>query len=181
MTSKNTVKEKIIIYTIGHSTRKLSDFIKILNAYGIQKVVDVRTIPRSHHNPQFNEEHLKDFLQKHTIGYVHIKELGGLRHTTQDSVNLGWHNVSFRGYADYMQTEEFLIGLEKLMKLADKKKVVIMCAEAVPWLCHRSLIGDALLIRNYNVEDIFTEHSVKPHALTSFAHVWGRKIAYPKS
>lgn len=173
-------KAEKIIYTIGHSTHQLSEFLEILKTYGIQKVVDVRTIPRSRHNPQFNEEPFKNFLKKHRIGYIHLKALGGLRHTTTTSVNTGWYNLSFRGYADYMQTEDFLKGLEKLMKLAEKKQIVIMCAEAVPWRCHRSLIGDALVIRHYDVEDIFSVTSVKPHILTSFAHVWGKKITYLK-
>jgi len=172
------MSQKTIIFTIGHSTRKLADFIDILQEFDIQKVVDIRTIPKSRHNPQFNEEHLKTALHKHKIGYAHLKELGGLRHAHADSLNTGWHNSSFRGYADYMQTEEFEKGIEKLCKLAEKKRVVIMCAEAVPWRCHRSLVGDALLVRHYDVEDIYSKTSVKPHTLTPFAHVWRKKITY---
>jgi uncharacterized protein (DUF488 family) len=173
------ITKKPTIFTIGHSTRMLADFIHILQAFDIKEVVDIRTIPKSRHNPQFNEEHLKTMLAKHHIGYIHLSDLGGLRHTKADSINTGWHNVSFRGYADYMQTNEFKKGIEKLCSLAEKKTAVIMCAEAVPWKCHRSLVGDALLIRHYNVEDIFSETNVKPHTLTSFAKVHGITITYP--
>lgn len=167
------------IFTIGHSTHTLAEFIEILQAYTITEVVDIRTIPKSRHNPQFNEEHLKKMLAHHHIGYVHLSDLGGLRHTTADSINTGWHNASFRGYADYMQTEEFEKGIEKLCSLAAKKTIVIMCAEAVPWRCHRSLVGDALLVRHYEVQDIFSKTNVKPHTLTSFAKVHGTTITYP--
>lgn len=175
----NLKSEKTIIFTIGHSTRKLADFINILKEFDIQKVVDIRTIPKSRHNPQFNEEHLKAALHKHKIGYLHLDALGGLRHTHKDSINLGWHNSSFRGFADYMQTEEFEKGIERLIKLAQKKRIVIMCAEAVPWRCHRSLIGDALLIRNFDVNDIYSHTQSKSHILTSFAKVKDKKIIYP--
>ena len=172
-------KTKTIVYTIGHSTRTLADFINILQTFNIQKVVDIRTIPRSRHNPQFNETHLKKILPKHTIEYIHLAALGGLRHAHADSINMGWHNASFRGYADYMQTDEFKKAIEKLIALAEKKQIVIMCAEALPWHCHRSLVGDALLVRHINVEDIYTTSTVKPHKLTSFAKVRGTTITYP--
>ena len=165
-----------VIYTIGHSTHPIDEFIRMLNAFEIEKVVGVRTIPRSRHNPQFNEEELRNELHKHAIEYVRLEGLGGLRHTTKKSINTAWKNASFRGYADYMQTPEFARALEELIDLATEKRIAIMCAEAVPWRCHRSLIGDALLIRNIKVEDIFNEITSKPHLLTAWAKVEGNKI-----
>lgn len=169
------------IYTIGHSTHEISDLLAILKAYGIDEVIDLRTIPKSRHNPQFNGPELARALRNHHIGYHHIKKLGGLRHAQVDSVNWGWHNASFRGFADYMQTDEFLQGLEELMSIAEKKQVAIMCAEAVPWQCHRSLIADALLVRGFSVIDIFTVNSSRQHELTPWARVNGLEITYPDS
>lgn len=169
----------MIIYTIGHSTRELREFIKILQAYGIKQLVDVRSVPKSRHTPQFNKERLAKALPKDGIAYIHSDSLGGLRHTTKDSINLGWHNTSFRGYADYMQTPEFATGLDELMKLAATKTTAIMCAEAVPWRCHRSLIGDALLVRGVQAIDIFDEHKTQTETMTSFARVEGEHITYP--
>ncbi|AIF85470.1 hypothetical protein NTE_03442 [Candidatus Nitrososphaera evergladensis SR1] len=174
------MKTGAIVYTIGHSTRTINEFVKILRAYKIQTVVDVRTIPKSRHNPQFNEEELRANLLKNDIGYIHMEGLGGLRHTTKASVNTAWRNSSFRGFADYMQTSEFKNSIELLIKISAKKQAVIMCAEAVPWRCHRSLIGDALVIRNIRVEDIMSENTSKPHTLTWFAKVGGNEITYPE-
>jgi len=165
------------VKTIGHSTHSLDEFIKILEAHGVKKVVDVRTIPRSRHNPQFNKDVLAKGLGK--IGYIHISGLGGLRRAKEDSLNTGWKNASFRGFADYMQTEEFEKNLEKLIEMACKKQVAIMCAETVPWRCHRSLIADALTVRKIHVEHIYSATSVKTHELTQFAKVDGMKITYP--
>jgi uncharacterized protein (DUF488 family) len=170
---------KHMIYTIGHSTRSIDDFIRILKEFAIQKVIDIRTIPKSRHNPQFNSDYLKTELHKHKIGYVHIKALGGLRHAHANSINTGWHNSSFRGFADYMQTAAFESGIEKLVTIAQKKTVVIMCAEALPWHCHRSLIADALLVRDFTVEDIYNQNTAKMHRLTEFATVHGKHITYP--
>jgi uncharacterized protein (DUF488 family) len=170
---------KKIIYTIGHSTRTIEEFITILKQYAITELVDIRTIPKSRHNPQFNEQELAHIVRNHHIGYRHEKQLGGLRHAKKDSVNMGWHNASFRGFADYMQTEEFKNALEKLIEQADHKTVAIMCAEAVPWRCHRSLIGDALLAHNIQVQDIYSLTSCKPHIITAFAKVHGTTITYP--
>ena len=167
------------IYTIGHSTHALDEFIKILQAYEIELVVDVRTIPRSRHNPQFNQDELELGLQAHDIGYFHLEELGGLRHTTKFSINTAWKNSSFRGFADYMQTEEFKAGIAQLILLAEGKRTVIMCAEAIPWRCHRSLIGDALLVRDIVVEDILNEKTSHPHKMTPWAKVEGNIITYP--
>jgi uncharacterized protein (DUF488 family) len=169
------------VYTIGHSTRSIEEFIRTLQTYGLQTVVDIRTIPASRHNPQFNEEALHDSLSQNGIGYIHLKGLGGLRHTTKASINTAWQNASFRGYADYMQTVQFTENIKQLIKIAKAKQTAIMCAEAVPWRCHRSLIGDALLIRNIAVMDIFSEKVSKPHVLTTFAKIDGEMITYPKS
>jgi uncharacterized protein (DUF488 family) len=169
--------KKLTVETIGHSTHSLAEFIKILDAHGVEEVVDVRTIPRSRHNPQFNKDVMEKGLGE--IGYIHIEGLGGLRHTKKDSPNTGWRNASFRGFADYMQTEEFEKGLEELIEIARKKKVAIMCAEALPWRCHRSLIADALMVRGIQVEHIYSRTSIKAHELTPFAKVEGVKITYP--
>ena len=179
-----TVKElkserKTVVFTIGHSTRPVSEFIEIIMAYGIKKVVDIRTIPKSRHNPQFNEDTLRESLKAFKIGYNHMKGLGGLRHPLKESPNMGWRNASFRGFADYMQTEEFKENLEKLIEAAEKRATVVMCAEAVPWRCHRSLIGDALLVRGVHVRHIMSAGSGRDHALTPWAMVKGRKITYP--
>ena len=168
------------IYTIGHSTHPIDEFIGILQAYQIGLLADVRTVPGSRHNPQFNQAELEMYLQQHGIVYVHIKELGGLRRTTKPSINTGWRNLSFRGYADHMQTEEFRAGMERLLELARAQRTVIMCAEAVPWRCHRSLIGDALLVRNFKVLDIMGERSAKPHELTPWARMDGDSVTYPE-
>jgi len=167
------------IYTVGHSTRAIENFVALLNAFDIETLVDVRTIARSRHNPQYNEAELDASLRAHGISYLRLTGLGGLRRTASASVNKAWENLSFRGYADYMQTPEFLDSLGQLTRIAAGKRTVIMCAEAVPWRCHRSLIGDALLIRGTSVEDIFTEKSIRPHRLTAFARVTGNTITYP--
>jgi uncharacterized protein (DUF488 family) len=142
-------------------------------------VIDIRTIPRSRHNPQFNRETLGPTLRKRGIGYTHIKKLGGLRHAMADSINLGWHNASFRGFADYMSTPDFAAGLARAMKLAKAKPSALMCAEAVPWRCHRSLVSDALVVRGIEVQDIVGTSRPKPHELTPFARVRGFHITYP--
>jgi len=170
----------LTIYTIGHSTHSEEDFIEMLKAHGIQLLVDVRTIPKSRHNPQFNNDALEKSLQASGIVYQHIPALGGLRHTKRDSMNQAWENASFRGFADYMQTTEFEEGLLLLISSAEKQKAVIMCAEAVPWRCHRSLIADALLIRDITIMDIMSRTAAKPHALTPWAEVHGIKVTYPK-
>ncbi len=173
--------KKNTIYTIGHSTWPIDEFNKILQAYEIELVVDVRTIPGSRHNPQFNGNELKYDLERHGIGYTHLKELGGLRHTTKTSINTGWTNLSFRGFADYMQTPEFMKGIELLIETSKLKQTVIMCAEAVPWRCHRSLIGDALVVRGIEVEDVMSERTSKPHKITPWAKVDGVIVTYPET
>lgn len=171
--------QKTVVFTIGHSTRTISEFIEIIKAYGIKKVVDIRTIPKSRYNPQFNEDTLRESLKETKIAYLHMKGIGGLRHALKDSPNMGWRNASFRGFADYMQTGEFEQSIEKLIEAAEKVATVIMCAEAVPWRCHRSLVGDALLIRGVQVRHIMSAGSSRDHTLTPWAKVKGAKITYP--
>ena len=169
-----------VVLTIGHSTRALEEFIGLLQAHGATRVVDVRTVPRSRHNPQFDKAALPRALKKAGLGYVHLPGLGGLRHTKRDSsLNVGWRNASFRGYADYMQTPEFEQSLDELIRLAKQERIAIMCAEAVPWRCHRSLIADALLVRGIRTEDIMSLTRRQVHVLTPFAKVRGTAITYP--
>jgi uncharacterized protein (DUF488 family) len=170
---------QLTIFTVGHSTHPIDEFIGLLKHYGVEQLVDVRTVPKSRHVPQFNSEALAASLGERGIAYVHLKSLGGLRHAKKDSVNMGWRNASFRGYADYMSTEEFAQGIDRLIELAKTKRTVIMCAEAVPWRCHRSLIGDALVVRGIAAEDIMSPTSIRPHKLTEFAKVDGQQITYP--
>jgi uncharacterized protein (DUF488 family) len=168
-----------VVLAIGHSTRAQDDFIALLKAHGVERLVDVRTIPRSRHNPQFNSDDIASALRRAGISYVHMKALGGLRHPRPDSLNTGWHNAGFRGFADYMQTQEFADALRRLRGLAKTKRTAIMCAEAVPWRCHRSLIADALLVYGYRVEDIESLKRTRPHSLTPWACVEGSRITYP--
>lgn len=167
------------IYTIGHSTHPIEEFIKLLLAYDVAQLVDIRTVPGSRHNPQFSQKALADELTAHGISYVYMKELGGLRYSKKDSLNAGWRNKSFRAYADYMQTDEFTAGVASLMHIAEDATTAIMCAEAVPWRCHRSLVGDALLVRGIEVLDIMSEEKTLTHKITSFAKVNGTEITYP--
>ena len=178
-TGNSPRKARRLVLTVGHSTRTRKEFIDLLRAHGVHQLVDVRTIPRSRHNPQFNRAVLSRALRRTGIGYRHMAGLGGLRHSRQDSINIGWRNKSFRGYADYMQTWDFQIALQKLMALARRKQVALMCAEAVPWRCHRSLIGDALLVRGFPVEEIQSATRTHPHLLTPWARVEGARITYP--
>jgi uncharacterized protein (DUF488 family) len=168
-----------VLYTVGHSTRTFDQFLDLIRVYDIKKVIDIRTIPPSRHNPQFNQDTLRTHLKKSHIGYIHLKKLGGLRHTHRDSINTGWHNSSFRGFADYMATKDFTLGLEQLKKRAAHYKVVIMCAEAVPWRCHRSLIADALTVEGWQVFHIQSKKTAKLHTLTPFAQVDKGIITYP--
>jgi uncharacterized protein (DUF488 family) len=172
------MKSDLTIFTIGHSTRTIEEFVDILKAYQIEAVVDIRTIPRSRHAPQFNYDILSGHLKKNGIEYIHMKGLGGLRHPFKDSQNTGWRNSSFRGFADYMQDNEFQENINALIEMAKSKRLVLMCAEAVPWRCHRSLIADALQVRKIKVEHILSSTSHRPHSLTSFAEVHGKRITY---
>jgi uncharacterized protein (DUF488 family) len=170
-----------MLFTVGHSTRGLDEFVRLLKTHGVRRIVDIRTIPRSRHNPQFNRETLSKFLRNRRINYRHMQALGGFRHARVDSRNKGWRNASFRGFADYMQTLEFEKALQKLIDLAARKRTAIMCAESVPWRCHRSLIGDALLVRGIGVQDIFSESKVRPHTMTPMARIRAGKITYPET
>jgi uncharacterized protein (DUF488 family) len=194
----------LVVRTVGHSTRPIAEFLQLLRSHGIERLVDVRTVPRSRHNPQFNREKLSQSLHAAHIHYSYMPGLGGFRHARRDvanqtaanidpahvnpaqvnsahtgSVNMGWRNASFRGYADYMQTAEFEQHLEELIALALAEKIAVMCAEAVPWRCHRSLIADALTARGIEVREITGANSERLHALTSFAEVHGTRISYP--
>ena len=167
------------VFTVGHSTRALAEFIALVSAYGVARIADIRTVPRSRRNPQFNAETLGSALGKAGIDYAPLPALGGLRHPRKDSPNTGWRNESFRGYADYMQTDAFAAGLAQLIELSRAAPTAIMCAEAVPWRCHRSLVADALLVRGVPAIEILSETSWRTHELTSFAHVEGTQITYP--
>ncbi len=167
------------VYTVGHSTRSIGEFVKLLSHYAIELVADVRTVPRSRRNPQFNHDVLPGTLAESGIAYVHLMELGGFRRARADSPNTGWKNDSFRGFADYMQTDGFRDGLEKLLAAARRKKTAILCAEAVPWRCHRSLIADSLLVNGILVEDILDIDHSQPHRLTHFARRDGVRLIYP--
>jgi len=169
----------LMVFTIGHSTRTLEAFIELLKIHSVKHVADIRTIPRSRHNPQFNQDSLPMALEAEDIRYTHMKGLGGLRHTHADSPNMGWRNASFRGFADYMQTKEFEESLEKLIELLRLEKVALMCAEAVPWRCHRSLIADALMVRRISVEHILDPRHTKPHTITPWAYVTDTSVTYP--
>ena len=171
--------ESGVVLTIGHSTRPVDEFIGLLKMNEVTMVVDIRTVPRSRHNPQFNKDVLPGELAGADIGYMHMAGLGGLRHPGAHSVNSGWRNASFRGFADYMQTKEFDAEIKRLIDLAHAEKIVLMCAEAVPWRCHRSLIADALLIRGLSVEHIIGRGERRPHTRTPFAMVHGTMITYP--
>jgi uncharacterized protein (DUF488 family) len=167
------------IFTVGHSTLPIERFIQTLKTYGIECLLDIRTVPKSRHNPQFNGDDLQKSLAEAGIGYRALPALGGLRHARKDSPNTGWRNKSFRGYADYMQTAGFQDGLRDLIDAAIRARVAIMCAEAVPWRCHRSLVADALNARGIPVVEILSESAHRPHKLTPFAHVEGNQVSYP--
>jgi uncharacterized protein (DUF488 family) len=167
------------IWTIGHSTRPIGEFIDCLRAHEIRLLVDVRTIPRSRHNPQFNTERLAESLKDAGLSSLHMPALGGLRTARKDSINNGWRNASFRGYADYMQTAEFWNALKELMMQSRQGPSAMMCAEAVPWRCHRSLIADALVSRGWDVRHIMSPDTATSHILTSFAHFEKGTLTYP--
>jgi uncharacterized protein (DUF488 family) len=169
----------LVVLTIGHSTRTIEEFIQLLKANEINLVIDVRKVPRSRHNPQFNKETLPGSLKQFHIRYIHLPEIGGLRHPKHLSENLGLRNTSFRGYADYMQTQDFTDNLLKIVALARENRLVLMCAEALPWRCHRSLISDVLVARHIKVEHIITKTSTIKHKINEFALIEGTRITYP--
>jgi uncharacterized protein (DUF488 family) len=167
------------VFTVGHSTLPIERFIALLKTYAIERLADIRTVPGSRHNPQFQSDALAASLAAEQIEYTHMAALGGLRHARKDSVNAGWRNKGFRGYADYMQTAAFEEGLDVLIQMSRQQRVAIMCAEAVPWRCHRSLVADALLVRGIPVVEILSVTDCRIHMLTPFAHVEGTSITYP--
>lgn len=168
-----------MVFTVGHSTRPIEEFTGLLTAHGVTLLLDVRTVPGSRHNPQYNREALSGALAAQGIGYEHVPGLGGFRKPHPGSPNGGWRNRSFRGYADYMQTREFTAHLEDLIAKAGRGQVALMCAEAVPWRCHRSLIADALLVHGLTVEELVSGARRQPHRLTPFARVRGTELTYP--
>lgn len=174
-----TATPPLTIFTIGHSTHPIGHFIELLQANQILQLIDIRTIPKSRRNPQFGSDVLAASLHAAKIAYVHMKDLGGLRHPRKDSINTGWRNDSFRGYADYMQTEEFSAAVARAIELAKESSTALMCAEAVPWRCHRSLVSDALMARGIQVLEIISSAKPKEHTLTPFARVSGTRIIYP--
>jgi uncharacterized protein (DUF488 family) len=168
-----------VLFTIGHSTHSIEDFIALLNSHGIRHLADVRSIPKSRHVPQFNSDVLADSLRATGIEYTHLQSLGGRRHARKGSINTGWRNASFRGYADYMATPQFAQGLRTLTEIAHTSPTAIMCAEAVPWRCHRSLIADALTLKGWDIRDILTTAPARPHKLTPFLQVANGQPTYP--
>lgn len=179
-TKANPEDSELLVLTIGHSTRPIEAFIALLRAHGVTKLVDVRTVPKSRHNPQFGRDRLPGSLEAVGIDYQHESVLGGLRKTSDRSPNKGWRNLSFRGYADHMQTQEFRDAVERLIAETKRgERLALMCAEAVPWRCHRSLIADALLVRGVKCEDIQSVTRRRPHRVTRFAKVRGTQITYP--
>jgi uncharacterized protein (DUF488 family) len=172
-------KRGLTILTIGHSTRTLAEFVDLLKEFQVTLVIDVRSMPRSRHNPQFNKETLEGSLKLHGLKYLHIPEIGGLRRPKPDTINTAWRNKSFRGYADYMQTKDFAENLLNLIALASKNRAVIMCAEALPWRCHRSLISDALVARNVEVAHILGKDNLLTHQISQWAKVDGTMVTYP--
>ncbi|MCC7463885.1 MAG: DUF488 domain-containing protein [Gammaproteobacteria bacterium] len=167
------------IFTLGHSTLPIEQFVALLREHGIERLADIRSVPRSRHNPQYNADELAGSLAAEHIEYVSMRTLGGLRHPRRDSPNTGWRNPSFRGYADYMQTPAFNAALEELIRMGRGTRVAIMCAEAVPWRCHRSLVADALTVHGVPVVEIMPAGDPRMHRLTPFAQVDGMTITYP--
>lgn len=167
------------LFTLGHSTLPIERFIALLQDYGIARLVDIRTVPGSRHNSQYAAGVLASSLAAAQLDYVHMAELGGFRHARKDSINTGWRNKSFRGYADYMQSDAFGDAVERLIAMGRDKRTAIMCAEAVPWRCHRSLVADALNLRGVAVVEILSASNWRMHKLTPFARVDGTTITYP--
>ena len=175
---EETVTQELIC-TIGHSNRPIGEFIELLQAHGVECVLDIRTVPKSRRNPQFGQDSLPESLARAGIAYRYLAGLGGLRRPRKDSPNAAWRNESFRGYADYMQSEEFADNVEVVAQLAKAERCALMCAEAVPWRCHRSMVADALTVRQVQVEHILGKQARRPHKLTPFAQVDGTRITYP--
>jgi uncharacterized protein (DUF488 family) len=167
------------VYALGHSTRSLDELVALLHAFDVRVLADIRTVPRSRHNPQFDADALRRALPRRGIRYAHVAALGGLRRARADSPNAAWRNASFRGFADHMQTPGFEAGLAELGHLLAAGPVALMCAEAVPWRCHRSLVADALTARGAEVLHIESASRARPHRMTPFARVDGERVTYP--
>lgn len=178
MTKKQAMRNKPVIMTIGHSTRSFEEFVDLLHANGVTMLVDVRSIPKSRFNPQFNTDTLAETLPSEGIKYKHMPSLGGLRHAKASSLNTVWQNASFRGYADYMETDPFREAMDKLLQLARNNSIAIMCSEAVWWRCHRSMVADELVAEGVPVEHIMGGKHRQPHMLRSFAHVEAGHASY---
>lgn len=179
MTDRSPAWPQGAIFTLGHSTLSIEAFVALLQTYGIKTLCDIRTVPRSRHNPQFNTEVLGETLAPYAIVYRPMPALGGLRRAAKDSINIGWRNASFRGYADYMQTPAFNAAVDQLIEVGRTSRTAIMCAEAVPWRCHRSLVADALEVRGVEAVEILSSTSWRIHKMTPFARIDGTQITYP--
>lgn len=172
---------EIEILAVGHSTRPIDKFVELLQAHQVKILADIRTVPRSRTNPQFNQDALERELARAGIRYIHLKELGGLRRPQKDSENLAWENSSFRGYADYMQSPEFEFALQRLMSVAEEGRTAIMCAEGNPFRCHRRLVADALTAHGVSVLHISSRKTARPHEMTAFARIVGPRVTYPSA
>lgn len=173
----DTTKQKDI-WTIGHSTRTIEHFIVMLQSFNIQEIVDIRSFPGSRRYPHFNKEALQISLPANGIGYTHLKELGGRKPAKPDSINTGWRNAAFRGFADYMQTEGFKKGIEQLKEIATTKRTAYMCSEAVWWRCHRSLVSDFLKLKGWNVFHIMEIGKAEEHTYTQPAKIVDGELSY---
>lgn len=169
---------QIRIWTIGHSTRSIDEFVSLLTSFEIQVLVDVRTFPGSRRYPQFNKEQLRDSLTETGIDYQHFPDLGGRRRAKPGSLNMAWRNESFRGYADYMETDDFRNGIKRLLEIAQARRTVVMCAEAVWWRCHRSLISDYLKANGVQVIHILEAGKSQEHPFTSAAQIVDGELSY---
>jgi len=171
-----------VIFSIGHSTRPLAQFVALLRAYSIHTLVDIRSIPRSRRNPQYDQVALQQAIQADGLVYKHLAALGGHRRTREDSPNAGWRNPAFRGYADYMQTEAFEQGLCELLEVNRVAgPIAMMCSEAVPWRCHRSMVADALVARGTSVLHILGPSRARAHRLNPIARIEGAVLSYPEA
>ncbi|HEX3086620.1 MAG TPA: DUF488 domain-containing protein [Pyrinomonadaceae bacterium] len=175
---RTDMADKLSIWTVGHSTLSIEDFIAQLRAVEIELLADVRSFPGSRRYPHFNKENLSLSLADAAIGYRHLRELGGRRRARPDSLNLAWRNESFRGYADYMETKEFGLGIEKLLGLATESRVAIMCSEAVWWRCHRSMISDYLKVKGIDVLHLMGRGKTEAHPFTAAARVVNGELSY---
>jgi len=171
-------KELTEVWTVGHSTKSAEEFLRLLKSPSIELLVDVRSFPSSKRHPQFNKPALEEFLKQEGIGYRHLPGLGGRRTPRRDSINTAWQNAGFRGYADYMQTADFQKGIKELLEVASSSRTAIMCAEAVWWRCHRSLIADYLKVQGKEVIHILDVNKTESHPFTSVARIVDGELSY---